>query len=174
MAGQGERVLGWRRKDLGWISGEVLSYESGEMLEQAVWRGCGCPVPGGVQGQVGWVPWQPGLVLELEVGGPACGRRAGAWWSLRSLPTQAILWFYDSMIHWTVYRGTSCLSEHSSSEEILSKNSPSSKRPWNRNWQSSYQIGWKHERSWGSLKLFSQGAFSFWCLCSTRPSTNIS
>ena len=22
----------------------------------------------------------------------------GAWWSLRSLPTQAILWFYDSMI----------------------------------------------------------------------------
>jgi len=30
-----------------------------------------CPVPGGIQGQVGWGPWQPGLVLDMEVGGPA-------------------------------------------------------------------------------------------------------
>ena len=29
------------------------------------------PVPGGVQGQVGWGPGQPGLVLNGEVGGPA-------------------------------------------------------------------------------------------------------
>ena len=29
--------------------------------------------PGGVQGQVGWGPGQPGLVLHVEVGGPACG-----------------------------------------------------------------------------------------------------
>ena len=42
------------------------------MLEQAAQRGCGCPVPGGVQGQVGWGPGQPGLVLNVEVGGPAC------------------------------------------------------------------------------------------------------
>ena len=47
------------------------------MLEQAAQRGCGCPVPGGVQGQVGWGPGQPGLVLNVEVGGPACGR--GGW-----------------------------------------------------------------------------------------------
>ena len=40
--------------------------------------GCGCPIPGGVQGQVGWGPGQPGLVLNLEDGGPACGMRAGA------------------------------------------------------------------------------------------------
>jgi len=39
------------------------------------WRGCGCPVPGGVQGQVGWGPGQ--LVLDLEVGGPACGWGVG-------------------------------------------------------------------------------------------------
>ena len=26
-------------------------------------------------GQVGWGPGQPGLVLDMEVGGPACGRR---------------------------------------------------------------------------------------------------
>jgi len=32
-------------------------------------------------------PGEPGQVLEMEVGGLACGRR--------SLPTQAILWFYD-------------------------------------------------------------------------------
>ena len=28
---------------------------------------------GGVQGQIGWGPGQPGLVLNVEVGGPACG-----------------------------------------------------------------------------------------------------
>ena len=31
-------------------------------------------IPGGVQGQVGWGSGQPGLVLDLEVGSPACGR----------------------------------------------------------------------------------------------------
>ena len=36
------------------------------------------PVPGGVQGQVGQGPGQPGLVLKVEVGGPACGRGVGA------------------------------------------------------------------------------------------------
>ena len=57
--------------------GEVLYYESGEVLEQAAQRGCGCPVPGSVQGQVGWGPGQPGLVLNGEVDGPACGRGVG-------------------------------------------------------------------------------------------------
>ena len=41
------------------------------MLEQAAQRGCGCPVPGGVQGQVGWGPGQSGLVLDMDVGGIA-------------------------------------------------------------------------------------------------------
>ena len=43
------------------------------MLAQAAQRGCGCLIPGGVQGQVGWGPGRPGLVLNMEVGGPACG-----------------------------------------------------------------------------------------------------
>ena len=30
-------------------------------------------IPGGVQGQVGCGPAQPGLVLNVEVGSPACG-----------------------------------------------------------------------------------------------------
>ena len=56
--------------------GEVLYYESGEVLAQAAQRGCGCTVPGGVQGLVGWDPAQPGLVLM--VGGPAYGRGIGS------------------------------------------------------------------------------------------------
>ena len=31
-------------------------------------------IPRGVQGQVGCSPGQPGLVLGMEAGGPACGR----------------------------------------------------------------------------------------------------
>jgi len=57
--------------------GEVLYYESGEVLEQAAQRGCECSVPGGVQGRVRWGPGQPGLVLNVEVGGPACGGGIG-------------------------------------------------------------------------------------------------
>ena len=57
--------------------GEVLYYESGEALEQAAQRGCGCCNSGGVQGQVGWGPGQSALVLNVEVGGPACSR--GSW-----------------------------------------------------------------------------------------------
>ena len=40
------------------------------MLEQAAQRGCGCPIPGGVQGQVEWGPGQHGLE-NVEVGDPA-------------------------------------------------------------------------------------------------------
>lgn len=54
------------------------------------------PIPGGVKEQVGWSPMQPGLVPHPEVGGPACSRGVGTWWSLGSLPTQTIPWFYDS------------------------------------------------------------------------------
>jgi len=56
---------------------EVLYRECGEVLEQAAQRDCGCAIPGGAQGQVGWDPGQPGLVLDLEVGGPACSMGFG-------------------------------------------------------------------------------------------------
>ena len=76
------------------------------------WRwfrnGYGCSIPGGVQGQVGWGTGQRGLVLNVEAGGPASSRGVWAWWSLRSLPTQAILWFYEQgdnqeekVFHWS-------------------------------------------------------------------------
>ena len=48
------------------------------MLEQAAQRGCGCPILGAVQGQVGWGPGQSGLVLNMRVSGPACGGGVGA------------------------------------------------------------------------------------------------
>ena len=70
-------VLSSRREGLGWMSKEILCRECNEVLEQAAQSGCGCFVPGGVQNEGGWGPGQPGLVLDLEVGGPACGRRLG-------------------------------------------------------------------------------------------------
>jgi len=45
--GQGGMVLSSRRDGSVWMSG------ASEVLEQAAQRGYGCPVPGGVQGQVG-------------------------------------------------------------------------------------------------------------------------
>ena len=55
----------------------ILYGESGEVLEQAAQGGCGCPVPGGVQSQIGWGPGQFGLTLGGMVGGPVCGRGVG-------------------------------------------------------------------------------------------------
>jgi len=49
-----------------------------------------CPVPGSFQGQVRHSFEQPGLVGSV----PARGRRVQTRWSLRSLPTQTILWWF--------------------------------------------------------------------------------
>ena len=48
-----------------------------EVLEQVAQRHCGCPVPGGVQGQIGWGAGQPRLVFDLVFGNPASGREVG-------------------------------------------------------------------------------------------------
>ena len=64
-----------------WVGyqGEVLSYESGEVLEQLPREAVDAPsIPRGGQGQAGWGPGQPGLVLDVEVGGPACDGGVGA------------------------------------------------------------------------------------------------
>jgi len=36
--------------------GGSFSLRGGEALAQTAQRSCGCPIPGGVQGQVGWAP----------------------------------------------------------------------------------------------------------------------
>jgi len=41
---------------------EIFYSEGGEALAQVAHRICGCPLPGSVQGQVGWGSDQPGLV----------------------------------------------------------------------------------------------------------------
>ena len=48
------------------------------MLEQLPREAVDAPsIPRGVQGRVGWGPGQPVLALDMEVGGPACGRGVG-------------------------------------------------------------------------------------------------
>ena len=49
---------------------EVFHTEGGDALEQVAQVGCGCPIPGGIQGQAGCGSGQPGLV----VGNPAHSR----------------------------------------------------------------------------------------------------
>lgn len=59
------------------------------MLEQVAQRRCECPIPGRVQGLVGWDSEKPSLVKD----DPAQGRGVGTRWFLRPLPNQVILWF---------------------------------------------------------------------------------
>ena len=61
---------------------------------QVTQGGCGCSIPGGIQGQAVCGSWQPGLV----VGDTAHSRGVETRWSLWSFSTQAILRFYDSVI----------------------------------------------------------------------------
>jgi len=94
MAGQGEMVFSWRREDLGWISG-------GSSLLWEWWgAGTGCPerlwMPHPWRcSRPGWMgPWTAWSSIKCGGWWPCLWRGIGAWWSLRSLPTQAILWFY--------------------------------------------------------------------------------
>ena len=52
------------------IRRKVFHSEGVEALEQVAQRGCGCPIPGGIQGQDGCGSGQPALVL----GNPAQSR----------------------------------------------------------------------------------------------------
>ena len=63
-----DRTRGNRRFRLD--TGRKFFTQGGEALEQVAQGGCGCPIPGGIQGQAGCGCGQPGLV----VGNPARGR----------------------------------------------------------------------------------------------------
>ena len=52
------------------VSCKITHSEGGDTLEQVAQGGCGCPIPGGIQGQAGCGSGQPGLV----VGNPAHSR----------------------------------------------------------------------------------------------------
>ena len=79
LKGRGEERL---RLDVG----KLLYSESGDALAQAAQRSCGCPIPGSLEDQAGWAPEQPDLLGGNQ---PTAG--VGTRWSLRFLPTQAIL-----------------------------------------------------------------------------------
>ena len=70
---------------------QILYYET---LAQLAQRNCGCPLPGSVQGQARRGFEQPGLVEGV----PAHGKGVGSRWSLRSLPTQTILWKTEDVL----------------------------------------------------------------------------
>jgi len=53
----------------------VLYCEGGEALAQVAQRSCGCPLPGSVQGQVGWGFERPGLVEGAPAHGGGVGTR---------------------------------------------------------------------------------------------------
>jgi len=54
---------------------EILYREGGETLAQVDQRSCGCPLPGRVQGQVGWSSEHPGLVEVVPAHGRGVGMR---------------------------------------------------------------------------------------------------
>ena len=74
------RGNGFKLKE-GSLEGENFHRRSSEALEQAAQRSCGCPIPGGVQGQDGWGTGQPDLLADNSV----YGRGVGSRWSLMSL-----------------------------------------------------------------------------------------
>ena len=53
----------------------TLYYEGGDALAQPAQRSPGCPLPGSVQGQVGWGFEQPGLVDGVSALGTGVGTR---------------------------------------------------------------------------------------------------
>ena len=81
------------------VAGRVKREQFGPFwVPQTAQRSCGCPLPGSVQGQAGQGFDQPGLVEGV----PAHGRGGGTGWSIRSLPAQTIIWFYDLQLAWTL------------------------------------------------------------------------
>lgn len=77
----------------GWCKFSDYNMCDEEAMEQAAqWRDWGHPIPGSIQGQVGWGLEQPDLVSYI----PVRGRVFGTITSLRSLATLTILQFYNS------------------------------------------------------------------------------
>ena len=88
-------------------------FRKGDGNVQEAQGGCGCPIPGGVQDQVGWDPGQPAVVPDVEVGGPASGRRLELNDSLGPFQSEP---FCDSMILKCYHVGK---SQNSKGEEIF-------------------------------------------------------
>ena len=56
------------------VRGKFFTKTVGEVLEQTAQRGCGCPIPEGIQDQDGCGPGQHCLVLDMDFGSHECSR----------------------------------------------------------------------------------------------------
>ena len=78
----GKRVFGNKAQSAKWkeaaqeirqssLSGcfSIFYHEGGETLEQVAQRSCRCPIPGSVQGQIGWGFEEPDLVKDVPAHG---------------------------------------------------------------------------------------------------------
>jgi len=54
---------------------EIFYSEVGEAVKQVAQKDCGCPIPGGVQDQVGWGPGQPHLMSANPIHGQEIGTK---------------------------------------------------------------------------------------------------
>jgi len=54
---------------------EIHYCEGGKALDEVAQRSCGCPLPGSIQGQVGCISEQRGLVESLPVRGRGSGTK---------------------------------------------------------------------------------------------------
>jgi len=93
LLGPERMVSNWDRGGLGWIWGGSFPLRGWWHTEQVAQGGCGCPIPGGIQGQAGCGSGQPGLL----VGNPAHSR--GLKWDDNCGPFQPRP-VYDSMMPW--------------------------------------------------------------------------
>jgi len=86
----------WRREDFSWLSGGSPFLWEWWGAGIAAQRGCGCPIHPWKSSRPGWMgPWAAWAGIRYGGWWPCLHRRIGASWSLRSLPTQAILLFYE-------------------------------------------------------------------------------
>jgi len=98
----------WHLSEIMWINRGILQAQENNLSAipsskppmQCLIPPCGCPIPGGIQGQAGCGSGHPDLVI----GDSAHSSGVETRWSLWSFSTQAILWFCDSCIltlEWT-------------------------------------------------------------------------
>ena len=95
------RCLLWEQ--LGCISGGSSSQREWWGAGTAAQGGCGCPVHPWRCSRPGWMgAWAAWSSIWYGGWWPCLQQGVGALWSLRSLPTQAILWFYDFRKEWFI------------------------------------------------------------------------